>query len=177
MSLKTELKKKLLITGGILRENGFELGEGKYYEKAVLLRLNLVSGLFEEVLSISEGNDNFPEEHPNLEFTVGAVEKDKIWLSTDTEVRLYQYPEMKLLKLFSYPCFHNIHSVAVNDQQLFVTSTGLDLVVILNKETGAIDKILNAEGKETWHRFSAEIDYRKVHSTRPHDCHPNHIFG
>ncbi len=167
---------KLLITGGILRENGFELGEGKYYGCASLLRLDTASSDVDQLLSIHEGNENFPDIHPNLEFTVGDVEGDKLWLATDTEIRLYLYPSLVLLKTFSHPCFHNIHAVAVRGDELYVTSTGLDMVVVLNKHDGSVVEYLNAEGKPAWHRFSPDTDYRKHHSTRPHDAHPNYVF-
>lgn len=170
------MKKSLLITGGTLRENGFELGEGKYYGCAKLLRLDAISGLFEERLSVDCGTVNFPDEQPNLEFTVGDVEGDKLWLAMDTEIRLYQYPELKLLSTFSHPSFHNVHSVAARGDELYVTSTGLDMVIVLDKTDGSIKKYINTEGKPTWHRFSKDFDYRKIHSTRPHDCHPNYIF-
>jgi DNA-binding beta-propeller fold protein YncE len=166
----------LLITGGILRPNGFELGEGKYYGEAVLLKLDLESGSTQKCISITEGNANFPKAHPNLEFTAGSQEPNTLWLSTDTEIRHYQYPSLTLLDTFSHPCFHNIHSVAVYGERLYVTSTGLDLVAILNKHNGKIEQLINAEGKPTWHRFDQNTDYRKKHSTRPHDCHPNYIF-
>lgn len=169
-------EESLLITGAILRENGFALGEGKYYGKAVLLKLNLATGNIEELLNISDGNQNTPDIHPNLEFTVGDVDNDKLWLSTDTEIRLYSYPKLDLLTSYSHPCFHNIHSVAVRNEELYVTSTGLDTIVILDKQTGDIIDRKNTEYKPLWHRFSSEIDYRKLYSTRPHDCHPNYIF-
>lgn len=170
------VRENLLITGGVLRENGFELGEGKYYGCAKLLRLNTASSSIEELLAVDEGNENFPDIHPNLEFTVGDVEGDRLWLATDTEIRCYQYPSLRLIETFSHPCFHNIHSVAVRGDELYVTSTGLDMVVVLNKHDGSILKYLNAEGQPTWHRFSPDVDYRKQHSTRPHDCHPNYVF-
>jgi len=81
-----------------------------------------------------------------------------------------------LINTFSHPCFNNIHSVAVHGDELYVTSTGLDMVVVLNKYDGSIIRYLNAEGKPIWHRFSPDSDYRKQHSTRPHDCHPNYVF-
>lgn len=167
---------QLLVTGGVLRENGFELGEGKYYGCAKLLRLDLDSGDIEEVLSVSEGSENFPAEHPNLEFTVGDRDGDFLWLAMDTEIRKYHAHSLALLETFSHPCFHNIHSVAVHFDELYVTSTGLDMVVVLDKLTGAIKNRINAEGKPVWHRFSEDIDYRMMHSTRPHDCHPNFVF-
>jgi hypothetical protein len=170
------MTESLLITGASLRENGYELGEGKYYDTARLLKLNILTGKVEVLLSEAEGGENFPSEHPNLEFTVGTVDNECLWLSMDTEIRKYSYPDLKLLKVFSHPCFHNIHSVAATENSLYVTSTGLDMVVILDKKTGEIQEIINGEGKEIWHRFSPDIDYRKLHSTRPHDCHPNYIF-
>ncbi|MFZ5485089.1 MAG: hypothetical protein ACOZB0_12755 [Pseudomonadota bacterium] len=170
------MSKTLLITGGSLRANGYELGEGKYYECAKLLKLDLDSGRFEVLLAVDQGNENFPAEHPNLEFTVGTVEGDILWLPTDTEIRKYRYPSLVLEKTFSHPCFHNIHSVAQRGDKLYVTSTGLDMVVVLDKDTGRILEYINAEGKPTWHRFSEAIDYRQEYSTRPHDCHPNYVF-
>ncbi|MCP4268278.1 MAG: hypothetical protein GY777_22340 [Candidatus Brocadiaceae bacterium] len=167
---------KLLITGGILRSNGYKLGEGKYYDEAVLYRLDTKTSDIEKCLSITEGNENFPDENPNLEFTVGTYEPNTLWLTTDTEIRRYDYPSLKLKDTYSHPCFQNIHSVAIRDQQLYVTSTGLDMVVVLNKSTGAIDEIINTEGKSSWHRFNESTDYRKIHSTKPHDCHPNYVF-
>lgn len=166
----------LLITGGVLRPNGYELGEGKYYGCAKLLKLDLESGEVSPLISIDKGNENFPDEYPNLEFTVGDVERGTLWLTTDTEVRQYRYPSLELLSTYSYPFFHNIHSVAVHCEELYVTSTGLDVVVVLKKDDGRLVRLINCEGKPIWHRFSEQTDYRKMHSTRPHDCHPNYVF-
>ncbi|MGC2456578.1 MAG: hypothetical protein WA435_01100 [Gallionellaceae bacterium] len=69
---------KLIITGGILRENGFELGEGKYYGCASLLCLNTDSSAIEQLLSIHDGNENTPDIHSNLEFTVEDIEGDNL---------------------------------------------------------------------------------------------------
>lgn len=170
------MNKKLLITGGNLRPNGFELGEGKYYGCARLLRLDTSTGEVETLISIDTGNENTPNQHPNLEFTVGDVENGRLWLSMDTEIRCYAYPSLRLERVYSHPSFHNIHSVAVREDRLYVTSTGLDMVVVLDKSDGRILEYLNAEGKPIWHRFSQDTDYRKVYSTRPHDCHPNYVF-
>ena len=168
--------KEVLVTGGVLRPEGFSLGEGRYYGKACLVKLDLIENTVENLVEMAEGNEHYPEEYPNLQFTAGCLEGDRLWLPTDTEIRLYDRSSFKLLKVFSHPCFHNIHSVALNDDKLYVTSTGLDMVVILNKENGEIIEYINAEGKPVWHRFSRDVDYRKMHSTRPHDCHPNFVY-
>tara|TARA_R110002126_G_scaffold10245_20_gene46506 strand:+ start:2061 stop:3149 length:1089 start_codon:yes stop_codon:yes gene_type:complete len=167
---------KLLVAGGCLRENGFELGEGKYYGKASLLVLDLQTGKFQSRLSKIDGGKHYPSEHPNLQYTAPCLDGDTLWLPTDTEVYQYQLPEFKELKCFSHPCFQNIHSVHLFDNELIVTSTGIDNIVVLCPESGEIKRIINTEGKNPWHRFSSEVDYRLIHSTRPHDAHPNYVF-
>lgn len=167
---------KLLISGACLRPDGFELGEGKYYGRATIVVLDLLTGVFSERLVKTEGGEHYPPVHPNLQFTAGALDGNILWQPTDTEVLKYQLPEFSLLQRISYPCFHNIHSVQVFGNQLAVTSTGLDNVVLIDKATGNIDRILNTEGKDPWHRFDSHTDYRLVHSTRPHDSHPNFVF-
>ncbi len=167
----------LLLTGAVLRPRGFELGEGKYYEAAKLLRLELATGEVDELLRFDTPNAHYPAEHPNLQFTAGCFDGDRLWLPTDTELHCYRYPELEREKSFSHPWFHNVHSVTVTSGgQLAVTSTGLDLVGLLDPHDGRCVELLNAEGKPVWHRFSADEDYRVVHSTRPHDCHPNYVF-
>lgn len=170
------MNKQILLAGGCLRPNGFELGEGKYYHSARLVKLDTVTGQFEVVLQKDEGGENYPSEHPNLQFTCCWIDGDDLWLPTDTEVLQYSLPDLTLIKSISYPCFHNIHSVALINGELAITSTGLDNVVICDPQSGEIKQILNTQGKDPWHRFDKETDYRQLYSTRPHDSHPNHVF-
>ena len=92
----------LLITGGVLRAEGFELGEGKYYGGARLLKLDIRTGAVQTLLAVNEGTPNFPAEHPNLEFTVGCSEGATLWLAMDTEIRRYAYPSLQLQATFSH---------------------------------------------------------------------------
>ena len=168
--------KSLIISGACLRPNGFELGEGKYYGEAKLLKLNLQTGGYTGLLSKRSGGTNYPKEHPNLQYTAACLDRDILWLPTDTELYKYQLPSMQLLVCYSYPCFHNLHSVHVFGDEVVVTSTGLDNVVVLDKNDGSIKQVINTQGKDPWHRFDPHFDYRQVHSTRPHDSHPNYVF-
>lgn len=165
----------ILISGGCERKNGYELGEGKYYESARLLKLDTLSGRLETVLQKSDGGRHYPPEHPNLQFTSCCVNNGILWLPTDTEVYKYNYPSLELVSVISYPFFHNIHAVNVFDNRVYVSSTGLDLVAVLDLD-GNVRELFNTEGKELWHRFSETEDYRIIHSTRPHDCHPNFVY-
>ncbi|MET0025177.1 MAG: hypothetical protein ABW085_13015 [Sedimenticola sp.] len=166
----------VLITGGRIRPGGFDLGDGRQYESANLLRLNLNTGDVELLIEKNKGNKNYPDEYPNLQFTAGCVHADDLWLSTDTEIINYSYPSLEEKRVISHSSFNNIHSVTYIDDLLWITSTGLDTVVVAEPQTGKIVELINAEEKPLWHRFSPEVDYRKVHSTRPHDCHPNYVF-
>ncbi len=165
----------LVISGAIERKNGFELGEGKYYGEAKLLKLNLETGQIETILKKSEGGQNYPAETPNLQYTACCLVDDILWLPTDTEVYKLHYPSLEVLTVISHPFFHNIHSVNVYDEKVYVSSTGLDLVAVFDYEGNLLER-LNTEGKELWHRFSEDVDYRLVYSTRPHDSHPNFVF-
>lgn len=167
---------RLLITGAIERPDGFELGDGKYYGAAKLLRLDLESGNIETLLSLEEGNENYPSEHPNLQFTAGQVDRDQLWLPTDTEIRVYSYPELTLNRVISHPFFQNVHSVHLHGDEIVVTCTGLDMVAVLDRDSGACKQLFNVDGKDPWYRHCADTDYRQVHSTRPHDGHPNYVY-
>jgi len=166
----------LLISGGQQRINYPDLEDGQYYGSARLLLLDLISGKTKVLLDFSEGNNHYPKNYPNLQFTAGHTEETFIWLPTDTEIRIYKYPEMLLERIISHPFFNNIHSVTLHKDKIYVTSTGLDMVAILDKKSGAALKLINVEGKDPWHRFSKDVDYRLIHSTRPHQGHPNYIF-
>ena len=166
----------LLLTGGVLRHNGFALGDGKLYGGARLLALDPAAGGMRALLAVDEGGPNFPAEHPNLQFTASCTEPGALWLAMDTEVRRYGWPGLQLQAVYSHPCFQNVHSVAVRGSELWVTSTGLDLVVVLDKATGAVREVLHAEGGDPWRRFDRATDWRQVHSTRPHLSHPNAVF-
>lgn len=169
-------KTKILISGARERPEGFSLGEGKYYHQAVLLELDIESGTYKSVFEKHDGGKNYPAEHPNIQFTAGCINGSTLWLPTDTEIYELGLPDYKIKQIISHPCFQNIHSVHVFNDELVVTSTGLDNIVFIDRSEGSISRIENAEGLDPWHRFSQETDYRQVHSTRPHDCHPNYVF-
>ena len=57
-----------------------------------------------------------------------------------------------------------------------MTSTGLDQIVFLDKNSGDIKSIKSALGRDPWYRFDPKTDYRLIHSTRPHAAHPNYVL-
>ena len=56
-----------------------------------------------------------------------------------------------------------------------MANTGLDMIMELN-DTGAVLREWNTASTNTWERFSRDVDYRKIPTTKPHETHPNHVF-
>lgn len=167
---------KLLVTGGAQRHDAVKLGEGRRYHSAYLIELDFESGSVRELVSIKAGNGNYPDEFPNITFTCCSLTGDQLFLCSETEIFIYRYPELELTGSASYSFFQNCHHVAPVGEHLAVVSTGLDLVAMLDRNTLKPVRLLNSLGKDPWHRFSPDVDYRKIHSTKPHESHPNFVF-
>lgn len=166
-----------MLTGGMERKKNANYGDGKGFESAKLLRLDMNSKTLTDLVVLDEAGQNYPDDSASLLFTAATLDGDRLWLCTETEIFEYSYPELKLLRTASYPCFQNVHHVTPIGDKVAVVSTGLDLVAILSKETLVLEKVINVEHKDPWHRFDSKVDYRKVHSTKPHDSHPNFLLS
>jgi hypothetical protein len=168
---------KLLVTGGAQRTNAARLGEGRRYKSATLVELDFESGALRELVSIKEANGNYPDDTPNITFTSCTLEDGRLYLCSEAEVFIYSYPELELVGSASYGFFQNCHHVAPVGDCVAVVSTGLDLIVFLDSKMLRPVRFVNALGMDPWHRFSPDVDYRKVHSTKPHESHPNFLFS
>ena len=167
---------KFLVTGGVQRDDARKLGEGRRYHCGRLLRIEFESRRTEAFFELNEGGDHYPDDTPNLLLTSATLADGRLYLCSETELFIFSYPELLLERSVSYPFFQNVHHVAPINGQVIVASTGLDLVVALDAVTLAPAHFWNALGKDPWHRFSPRTDYRKVHSTKPHEAHPNFVF-
>ena len=168
-------KTTFLVTLGEQSETYFKLAEGHRFKAAKLLRIGTDQKI--ETLINYEGNkENYPDKYPNILFTAATLSNDKLYLCSETEVFVYSYPSLHLEKKASYPFFQNCHHVALIGGNIAVVSTGLDMIILLDGATLEPKSFYNALGKDPWHRFSSEVDYRKINSTKPHDSHPNYVF-
>lgn len=167
---------KFLVTGGVQRDDALKLGEGRRYHCGRLLRIEYESRRTESLYELSEGGDHYPDDTPNMLFTSATLADGRLYLCSETELFVFSYPEMRLVQCASYPFFQNVHHVAPINGHVVVASTGLDLIVALDGETLDPVHFWNAMGKDPWHRFSPNTDYRKIHSTKPHESHPNFVF-
>lgn len=169
----------LLLTGGEQRRpRTITAGSGHWYKYARGRLLNVDSSTerVTDVLSYESPPDVIAEDEPAILFKQGTMGDGLMYLTTQTEVIVYRYPELEVAHYISLPRFNDVHHVRpTNRDTLLVVNTGLDQVLEMDYE-GEVLKEWNALGKDPWDRFDATVDYRKVSSTKPYESHPNHVF-
>lgn len=109
-------------------------------------------------------------------YKAGTLVGSKMYTCTPTEVLVYELPRFTVANYVSLPCFNDLHHVVPDSAgNLLVASTGLDLVVRLDP-AGTVLQEWNVLGDNPWAKFSRDVDYRKVETTKPHRSHPNFVF-
>jgi len=169
----------LLVTGGEQRRpRTITAGSGHWYKYARgrILNVDTATGDISNVMSYESPPDVVADEEPAVLFKQGTLDGDRLYLTTQTEVIIYSYPELEVQHYISLPQFNDVHHVRPTSRgTLLVVNTGLDQVLELDFE-GTVLKEWNSLGKDPWERFDRETDYRKVSSTKPYESHPNHVF-
>ena len=163
---------RLYVSGGSQRDFHKRTPDWKL---ALLLELDADSGRVERALEYVSPPEVCPE-IPSITFKAASLAGGRLYICTQTEVLVYRSPGFRQEGYLSLPCFNDLHHVCpLPDGDLAVVSTGLDMVVQVDRD-GNIKKQWNVLGKPLWERFSPDTDYRKVASTKPHDSHPNFAF-
>jgi len=117
-----------------------------------------------------------PSANSSVLFKAGTQRGDQLYVCTSTEVLVYKVPQFEPICYVSLPCFNDLHHVCPTyEGNLLVADTGLDMVVEFTRQ-GEVLREWNVLGEDQWGRFSREVDYRKVATTKPHRSHPNYVF-
>lgn len=166
----------LYITGGKQKPVGLIAPEeSSLFEKGVILRVDPERGWVDRSVEYVSPPDVCAEDS-SITFEGGALAGDTLYTCTRTEALVYRLPEFSLLAQVSLPCFNDVHHVRPSqDGNLIVTSTGLDMVVEVTLD-GKVRREWGVLGESPWIRFSRDVDYRKIASTKPHPAHPNFTF-
>ena len=150
--------------------------EFRLYEAALILRLDTVAertNLEVEYKSPPEARANEKSSHV---FKSATLVGNKFYTCTSTELLIFEVPGFTRTGYVSLPCFNDLHHISpMPDGNLLVANTGLDMVVKVTPE-GQVLEQWNVLGGDPWSRFSRDVDYRKVESTKPHQSHPNAVF-
>jgi hypothetical protein len=167
----------LYLTGGRQRKLLFKNEEEqRLYEMALILRLETTSQTSELKVEYKSPPEARASEETSNVFKSSTIVGNKFYTCTSTEVLVYEMPKFRRIGYISLPCFNDLHHVTpTRDGNLLVAATGLDMVVKFTPE-GNVLSYWNVLGNDPWSRFSPDVDYRKVESTKPHDSHPNTAF-
>ena len=167
----------LYLTGGEQRSSVF-LPNAEWHgaKKAVVLRVDPdTSKVIDRIEYLSPG-DTCPNDNPAITFTAATLCRNRLYTCTGTEVIVFELPGFQQLTYISLPCFNDLHHVLPTPSgTLIVVVTGLDMVVEITPD-GEVLREWSVVGEDTWSRFSREVDYRQVPTTKPHRAHPNFAF-
>jgi hypothetical protein len=152
------------------------MDEWHAYEAAVILRMDGRDGTITKAVEYFSPAGARPEDEASITFKAARASGNKLYVVTNTEILVYEVPTLRQLQYLSLPWFNDLHYACPNRAgNLLVACTGLDMVAEISSE-GEVLKEWPVLGGDTWGKFSKDIDYRKVASTKPHASHPNFII-
>ncbi len=167
----------LYVTGATQKRVGLKARrEWEAYEKAIILRVDPERASVELCAEYITPPALCPDVEPSISFEGGTLEGNRLYTCTRTEALVYELPRFDLVRHLSLPCFNDVHHVRpTGSGNLIVTNTGLDMVLEVTPE-GKTLREWGVLGESPWVRFSRDVDYRKVPTTKPHLSHPNYTF-
>ncbi len=149
------------------------------YQKAVAAELDIATGAATQRAEWVTPESARPDVNPAILFKSGTRVGDRLYVTSQTEVFVYKLPSFQLETYLSLPFFNDVHHVRPTpDGTLLIAVTGLDMVAEVTT-AGELVRAWNVHepGASVWGgRFSPEVDYRRVTTTKPHLAHPNHVF-
>jgi hypothetical protein len=173
--------RRLYVAGGqqrTLRGLTADMDSWYEYQKALIIELDSPTGAAKTVAEYVSPTDAAPDDEPAILFKSGTLVGNELFIVTQTEVMIYAVPSFERSTYISLPMFNDVHHVRPTPNgTLLVANTGLDTVVELTR-AGDVVRVTNVLGQDEWGggRFSPDVDYRKVKTTKPHLAHPNHVF-
>jgi hypothetical protein len=162
------------VTGGEQRGVPHWTKEWTLYKKAVVV--GIAGERVQRVLEYESPAEHRPDEPSAILFKAASIAGKRAYLCTQTEILICDFPSFAIRQVISLPCFNDIHHVAIApDGRIYAAVTGLDAVAELAPD-GALIDLISVFGGSVWDRFSPNVDYRKVLTTKPHRSHPNFVF-
>lgn len=167
----------IYVVGGKLRSRVLrELEEWQSCKQALIVQLDPERKTARTMVEYVSPSSVCAGQDAAVLFKSASLRGNCLYACTSTEVLVYELPDFRLLHYISLPCFNDLHHVAPSNRgTLLVAVTGLDMVVEISRE-GEILQEWDVLGEPLWTRFSRDIDYRLVPTTKPHRSHPNQVF-
>jgi hypothetical protein len=168
---------QLVVTLSLPRENISSAGggrEGEIFERARIEVLDWDTGSVLRQVEYTPPPDHLGS-GCSVRFTGGCAAGGRWYQCTATEIVVYDPRDWTVERVISHPSFHDLHGVAVANDEIVIANTGLEMVQFMDME-GRILREVSLTSTSTWERFDRETDYRRVVTTKPHEIHPNHVF-
>jgi hypothetical protein len=163
----------LWVVGGEQKPMFLKRESWRGFQRAVVVRVE--GGAPRRVFEYVSPPEHAPEE-PSPVFTAATFTDKTAYLCTSTEVLVCDLPDFTVRRVISHHCFNDLHHVALSPSgTLYVAVTGLDAVAELTQD-GEMIRLVSVVAPDVWDRFSRDIDYRRVPTTKPHRAHPNQVF-
>jgi hypothetical protein len=168
---------RLYILGGHQKKRWFRPpDDADRFDLALILRLDADGETSERLVEYRTPIQAKAHSGSSSLFTSGTLCGNKLYACTYTEVFVFELPHFRRVTYISLPLFNSLHHVAPTHRgTLLVANTGLDMVVEISLE-GKVLHEWNVLGGSPWERFTRNVDYRKLNSTKPHLSHPNFVF-
>jgi hypothetical protein len=164
------------VTGGRQRHRAGERDEWHAFEEAVVLRVDLATHEVTTVFRHTARPEACPDELPSFVFKCGSIIGNQLVVCSETEILALDLDGGHVSNYVSLPIFNDVHHVlALETGHYLVANTGLDMIVEVFGD-GSTGREWSTIDEDTWTRFSRDVDYRKVPSTKPHRSHPNYVF-
>lgn len=167
----------ITVTGGLRRGNHSELASGQKNHLARLISLAHFAETNSVLFDYVGHGGVYPDVLPGVRFTAGCRYENAYLLPTPSEVLAWDPAKQEVLYRVTHPLMNDVHSVSCFQEQLLITSTGLDALLrydLRNNEwlspiylgQGTLSERVNELGCS---------DFRKLHSTGAHHIHPNFV--
>lgn len=146
------------------------------YERGLIVRLETGSAKASTVAEYVSPPEACAPDDPAILFKSGTLEGDRLYICTQTEVLVYRVPGFEQVGYISLPLFNDLHHVRPTPAgTLLIANTGLDMVLEVTLGEKIVQEWDVFNGRP-WSRFSRDIDYRRIPTTKPHKAHPNYVF-
>jgi hypothetical protein len=129
---------RLLVTGGEQRENAAWHEAFHHYRKGVLAEVDFETRSVERTYEHVTAPEHRSDPMPSIVFKSATLANGRLYLSTETEVLVLSYPELRPLRHLTHPAFNDVHHVVPWQDGLMVVSTGLDVVIVFDAEYRAV---------------------------------------
>lgn len=165
---------QFILTLGYPKKDHARREEWTMYGACALQLIDWETGtLVKEVRHITPPDKIAPD--GSVLFKSGTIFNRHLVVPSNTEILVYDLPRLELKRVYSHPTFNDLHHVIVHNDLFYICNTGLEIVQVMH-QNGDMVAEYNVGYSDTWKRFSKDIDYRLVPTTKPHETHANHLF-